>query len=237
MFIDTDKKSIGFGDFPASNGTMEVYLKMLIDKALSIKGDSKTLEMGYNGSVCTIKETGGGNTDFNITGNLKPTNVNAENYVEAKKGLQATNAGQIITEVDLGNGRKSLMFGNDCIGFVGDRVLYSNTPGLWPTETFNWTSPVPLDKCPNGWIIMWTPYSSPNGADYLWGFTYIPKSIIHSDPVKRGKPIGFDIYTKTGDSTPITKYLTITNTGLKGDPDNGNNDPAKKKALRHILVW
>lgn len=253
MYLDTARKGISFGGLTTIANAFEVFYNAFIEKLkIRCASTKKYLNVDYTGSnnTCTIKESTGISTIFSFTGNVKASSnidatnnvianneVVAANYVTGNKGLKSISGGQVITEEDLGNGRKILKFGDDCIGFVGDRVLYSNTPGLWPTETFNWTSPVPLDKCPNGWIIMWSPYTSPNGADHLWGYTYIPKTIIHSDPVKRGRPVGFEIYTKTGDSAPITKYLTITNTGIKGDPDNGNNDPAKKKALRHILVW
>lgn len=222
MFIDTDKKSIGFGDFPGKTNAMEIMLETFMNKLRVRDGASgKSIKEEFSGSTMTFAETGGANTNFNFAGT-----------VSGSTGIKAGGS-NIIKEVDLGSGRKSLMFGDECIGFTGDKVLYTDASGVYPVETFNWTSPVPLDKCPNGWLLMWAPVDK----DYLWGFTYVPKTIVHSDPVKRGRPVGFEIFTKTGDSAPITKYLTITNSGLKGDVDNGNNEPTKKRALRHILVW
>ena len=224
MFIDTDKKSISFGDFASRSNAMEVLLEMFVDKLrIRDKSTNKAVKEEFAGTTMTIAETSGANTNFNFTGTIS-----------GSAGLKAAGS-NVIKEVDLGSGRKALMFGDDCVGFAGDKLLYTHV-GAFPNETWTWTSPVPLDKCPNGWVIAWSQYRDSNATDRLWGYTYISKTMLQSDPVKRGRPIGFSIYTEGGSSDVCTKFFTITNTTLKGDVDN-NKGSASKKVLRYIYVW
>ncbi|WP_425483986.1 phage tail spike protein [Lacticaseibacillus absianus] len=105
------------------------------------------------------------------------------------------------------------------------KLLWSG--GYYMTGTQIVTPSVPLNKCLNGWVILWSYYNNGASSDSDWNTTIINKNwgAVHS-----GKGIVTPMSTATG-SVRTQKYLFVTNTTLKGytsgSDGNGSGDAAK----------
>ncbi|WP_425483985.1 phage tail spike protein [Lacticaseibacillus absianus] len=114
------------------------------------------------------------------------------------------------------------------------KLLWSG--GYYMTGTQIITPSVPLNKCLNGWVLLWSYYNSGAQADSDWNTTIINKNwaAAHS-----GTGIVTPLSTASG-SVRTQKYLFVTNTTLKGytsgSGGNGSGDAAKF-VLREVYAF
>ncbi|WP_179394734.1 phage tail spike protein [Lacticaseibacillus absianus] len=114
------------------------------------------------------------------------------------------------------------------------KLLWSG--GYYMTGTQSVTPSVPLNKCLNGWVLLWSYYNSGAQADSDWNTTIINKNwaAVHS-----GTGIVTPLSTASG-SVRTQKYLFVTNATLKGytsgSGGNGSGDAAKF-VLREVYAF
>ncbi|MFL0507131.1 phage tail spike protein [Ureibacillus sp. 179-F W5.1 NHS] len=93
------------------------------------------------------------------------------------------------------------------------------------------TPDVPLQKCPNGWILVWSAYSSGAANNWNYVYTYIPKS-------RLGNHTLCTVPVDEADSNAFTiKALSITHTTITGVANNQSGINAQQAVLRQVLMY
>ncbi|MEK9198783.1 phage tail spike protein [Ureibacillus sp. FSL E2-3493] len=93
------------------------------------------------------------------------------------------------------------------------------------------TPDVPLQKCPNGWILVWSAYSSGAANNWNYVYTYIPKS-------RLGNHTLCTVPVDEADSNAFTiKALSITHNTITGVANNQSGINAQQAVLRQVLMY
>ncbi len=227
--VDEDRKSIGINGFPREAERLEIMGEgAIVDKELCVR-DEKQNKMcgmtydGYNNKLFFYNRE-------DDTTERNPVNLN----------VNSIDIGELIIKEDLGEGRSIIRCGDEIISFNGNKELWSGA--LYPASSFDIELAVPIYKCPNGWMLIWSDYSASNGTanDYDWNITYI-----HKNTALLGQTVGLNQIVGTGLTTDdtkkntVVKYIYVTNggRGIKGHGDNGGTNLQRSVVLRKIYVW
>ncbi|RNC96263.1 phage tail spike protein [Lysinibacillus halotolerans] len=93
------------------------------------------------------------------------------------------------------------------------------------------TPDVPLQKCPNGWILVWSAYSSGAANNWNYVYTYIPKR-------RLGNHTLCTVPVDEADSNAFTiKALSITHNTITGVANNQSGINAQQAVLRQVLMY
>jgi hypothetical protein len=99
---------------------------------------------------------------------------------------------------------------------------------------------VPIDQCPNGWILVWSDYTAGSGSEnFDWAFTFVPKEIVALHPgTLTYHPIPNYVNATTVEVT--AKELYFANDRISGSGDNDLDSGTNNNAdvvLRYVLMW
>ncbi|WP_203628316.1 phage tail spike protein [Lacticaseibacillus mingshuiensis] len=146
---------------------------------------------------------------------------------------QAAN-GDITGEIYLsGNGLTTLHNSNFATVTNDQLAQLSNTGKvLWSGAFYPNASQViqpstPIYDCLNGWVLVWSGFTSGSAQDYNFNFTFIPKAYVNAFS---GKGVSAVLTNQT--ALIASKYVYVTSTSITGNDNNRN-----AYVLRQVLAW
>lgn len=115
--------------------------------------------------------------------------------------------------------------------------LWSNSQGYYMHATQTVVPTKKLSQCRNGWILVWSDYSTGGGADnFDISYSYIPKGT----PFKNGHSHLFTVPNYLSGTTlhSTVKKLDVFDTKLVGHTDNDESaTQSNDVVLRYVLEW
>lgn len=117
----------------------------------------------------------------------------------------------------------TLLLNSQPIAFDGMKLLWDGN--AWLNSSTELQMPVALKDCPNGYIMVWSNYSSA-GTNNNWQFTIVPKRLNSGGGIKQ---------TLTFGEAHGYKYFYVSASGLiRGNTHNDDGDAPRTVALRHV---
>lgn len=216
LFIDWEKKSIAFNDFPKKNNEFRLNGQLVVGPNM------------WNGGAA--EATGGIDMQNSDIVNLNsayfgdPSNTNSE-------GLMWLKSGKAVGSSDIVDYDQFRIM--DGIGYLnGKPVFFDDSKQLWSGGSFMTAgqfanSSKNISDCPNGWVLVWSEYNS-GSVNNGWQYTYIPKS--HTAFAAGG---GIWIHGIGYGAVELTKYIYVNNSNVEGHSRN-STAPQNTMVLRYI---
>ena len=229
FFIDTLRKSLGFGDFP--NDDNQFLMNGRITFGSTIWNDTGGIGEGKG----AIELNNSDITQANAIWFYDLADINnGEGLLFLKPGKTSGSTDKADYDNLLVNNGTLYLNGNP-IGLSSQEELWSGAAYMTANQTI--TPSKPLSKCPNGWILIWSDYDPGVGSnDYNWAFSIIPKSFI-----KYGSSSVFFVVPNYVSSTSLhitIKTFNITDTQLTGNDANNSTDiESNDVVLRKVLAF
>src|SRR5690625_31104 len=107
-------------------------------------------------------------------------------------------------------------------------LLWSGT--RYPTESQTVKPDKNLHECMNGWVVVWSSYSSGSAEDKRFTFTYIPKGFTNYN----GSSISLALPTTAGNTAQ--KYIYVDHESITGHSTN-NSGNASNIVMRAVFEW
>lgn len=228
MFIDTERRSVSFGDLTGQN---EARYKPL--GAIEIEGEQ------YHSS---------GRTGIQMN-NSDISGLNGIFFADASdndgEGLHFIKTGKEISSLDKADYDYMYMrdgaiyinndnvpwttFGSD--GLPLQTRLWSGGAWMNPNQTANPSKA--LSKCRNGWVLVWSRHDASVSTSYD---TDIVFSFIHKSSLSYGTTYR-RFAVPTNQNAIAYKCLTVTDTVISGSRDNSNGFGNGTSVLRGVYEW
>lgn len=238
--MDLDRSSVGIGKLPEGTKTLESAYPILAPgvNVECKKGRSGEVTIDYDSAlnIMNFFPSKGVPTKYQFNwGNLI-----ADMFTV--KGLDAM-------QVEEYAGRKLLRMGTEILGIWGDKLLWSGAE--YPSDVATITPALPIDKCPTGWLLIWsdgngdnTNTQHPNPSDTNnWNcvVTPIPKEAIMSSGLAQGTGwligVGNDMNTANEQTRSVQKYLYIGRDKITGHKNNGSHSQTRDVVLRAVVAY
>lgn len=223
MFIDPNRKSVSFGDFPTTgeerglSGVLEIEAEKYHDTGKTGIQMNNSDISGLNGiffSNDTMNNSGEGLHFIKSGKDINSPRHEDYDYVYMRdNGFYVNHDGTPIFKVT-DNGRM----------YYPANMLWS---GGWFMAGHQTVTPSkPLSECRNGWVLMWCKYykGASSWADMIQ--TYIGK-----DMVTTSSTAGVRLLFGGYDDVVAHKYLYVTDTQIKGNDRNSNSEHFANRAV------
>lgn len=226
MFIDPNRKSVSFGDFPTTGE--ERGLRGVIEiEAERYHSTGKTGIQMNNSDISGLNGVFFSNDTMNNDGE-------GLHFIKSGKDINSPNQSQDYDRMYMrDNGFYVNHDGTPIFKVTDNGRMYYPANMLWSGGWFmagnqTITPSKPLSECRNGWVLMWVKYinNTSSWADMIQ--TYIGKDMVTTSSTA-GVRLLFGAY---GDVV-AHKYLYVTDTQIKG---NDNNWKGENYANRAVLV-
>ncbi|MFD1429712.1 phage tail spike protein [Lacticaseibacillus mingshuiensis] len=142
--------------------------------------------------------------------------------------------GDITGEIYLSGNGLTILYNSQFVTLTNDqlaqlintgKVLWSG--GQYPIASQTITPSMPLSDCLNGWVLVWSGFTSGSAQDYNFNFTFIPKAYVNAFS---GKGVSAVLTNQT--ALIASKYVYVTSTSITGNDNNRN-----AYVLRQVLAW
>ena len=218
MFIDPKRKSVAFGDFPTTGEERN------LSGVIEIEAE-RYHSTGKTGIQMNNSDISGLNGVF-FSNDTMDNNGEGIHFIKSGKDINSSNQGTDYDRFYMRDNGFYVNHDTTPIFKVADngRMYYPATM-LWSGGWFmvsgqDVTPSKPLSECRNGWVLMWSKYD--NNKQY-WAdmvSTYIGKELVTTS-----NPAGVRIAFGGWGDVLVHKYLTITDTQIKGNSQNSGGSP------------
>lgn len=214
MFLDSNKKSIGFGDFPTEND------EVLIAKNLNFNAS----RFNSNG-VGKIQLNKGNIFGMNaIFFHDTTTNSEGINFLRTGKPVNSP----MFADYDTLRALDGIVYFNDnAIALDSSSALW--TGGAFMTGSQTITPSKSLTQCPHGWMLVWSRYANGASVQGDWNVTFIPR-MLGSNSGGQWHPMG------GAGGAYMAKYLYAYNTYITGH-DTNSTAPKNEMVLRAVYAF
>lgn len=231
MFIDPNRKSVSFGDFPTTgeerglSGVIEI-------EAERYHSTGKTGIQMNNSDISGLNGIYFSNDTMNNDGE-------GLHFIKSGKDINSPNQGQDYDRMYMrDNGFYVNHDGTPIFKVTDNGRMYYPATMLWSggwfmSDSQTITPSKPLSECRNGWVLLWSKYYNGAAEDTDWGETYISKSFQTTANGNLYRTVNIGYHGKV-----YSKLLYITNTQIKGHARNAQGDENGNLAvLRRVHEW
>lgn len=218
MFIDPKRKSVSFGDFSVTGEERN------LPGVIEIEAE-RYHSTGKTGIQMNNSDISGLNGMF-FSNDVMNNDGEGIHFIKSGKDINSPNDGSDYDRFYMRDNGFYVNHDTTPIFKVTDngRMYYPATM-LWSGGWFmasgqDVTPSKPLSECRNGWVLMWSKYD--NNKQY-WAdmvSTYIGKELVTTS-----NPAGVRIAFGGWGDILVHKYLTITDTQIKGNSQNTGGSP------------
>lgn len=237
LFIDSERSSMGFNDFPANENEFLVNGRLVLgggDWTSNTPHDSGAMNINASGKVMKINYPEGrhGYIEFSEDDTRQGYMGFSDDKVDffsIRNQKDPDNVGSIYL------GKQDVNFRNTTATYNGVPVFSSDEKIIWEgayymSDTQSINPGKTLAQCPNGWILVWSRYADGQAHNDNWSFNVAPKSRVE---IGGGGGVQFSIGTENG---AFSKYIYYTNTTITGHTRN-NTAPHNTRVLRYVLSY